>query len=354
MIKFNFIERMHSRKVIVTAAFVIVFLVGISLGLVINRNWKHNVRPQKHALRESGHTYTNPLLDFELAQDLIADQELRLAHDRIEALVKKLKHESMATHISVYFRDLNDGPWFGIEEDEEFYPASLLKVPVMIACLKQAEHDPGLLTKPVLYKAGQDLNRLVAYRPASVIEANREYTFEELLYRMIVYSDNNTLDLIMKNLDSKLAMRTFTDLGLKVPANKPYFISVKGYASFFRVLFNSSYLNREMSEYALEFLANSEFKSGIVASVPPEIPVAHKFGEQTFDAPEASQQLHDCGIVYYPKNPYLLCIMTRGKDFKSLERVIQEISAEIYRQVSSHEQAALPTGQAGPGAPISR
>jgi len=28
-------------------------------------------------------------------------------------------------------------------------------------------------------------------------------------------------------------------------------------------------------------------------------------------------QLHDCGIVYYPETPYLLCVMTKGWNFET-------------------------------------
>jgi hypothetical protein len=57
-------------------------------------------------------------------------------------------------------------------------------------------------------------------------------------------------------------------------------IRVKDYATFFRVLFNSSYLNKKNSEWVLELLSTTEFNSGIVAGLSPDIQVAHKFGER--------------------------------------------------------------------------
>jgi hypothetical protein len=42
------------------------------------------------------------------------------------------------------------------------------------------------------------------------------------------------------------------------------------------------------------------------------------------------RQLHDCGIVYAPGKPYLICIMTRGSDFKRLSPVIAQISKQVY------------------------
>ncbi len=42
-------------------------------------------------------------------------------------------------------------------------------------------------------------------------------------------------------------------------------------------------------------------------------------------------EAHDCGIVYYPDSPYLLCVMTRGKDTGQLESIIGKISQITYQ-----------------------
>ena len=84
--------------------------------------------------------------------------------------------------IAVYFRDLHDGPWFGINEDKEFDPASMMKVPVMIAWLKRAETNPIVLNETV------DLQRILttcvhcrSSNRARSVEPGRSYVVEELL-----------------------------------------------------------------------------------------------------------------------------------------------------------------------------
>jgi hypothetical protein len=49
----------------------------------------------------------------------------------------------------------------------------------------------------------------------------------------------------------------------------------------------------------------------------------------------AGGQLHDCGIVYYPHKPYLLCVMTRGKSSDDNSKMIAEISKLVYREVDT-------------------
>src|SRR6185437_13516132 len=93
-----------------------------------------------------------------------------------------------------------------------------------------------------------------------------------------------------------------------------------------------TYLSPEMSEKALKLLSQTTFTSGIVAGVPKNIPVAHKFGERAYDT-DATKELHDCGIVYFPNHPYMLCIMTKGTDFGSLATVLKTISQKTYDEV---------------------
>jgi len=158
---------------------------------------------------------------------------------------------------------------------------------------------------------------------------------------MIVYSDNNAFTFLTKIVDPVQLDRVYSSLRLLNPRSMKDddFLSVQTYESFFRVLYNASYVSRDSSEWALEILSKSEFRSGLVSGVPPSVKVSHKFGEKS-DASEGSVQLHDCGIVYYPRHPYLLCVMSKGPNFELLDDVIAEISriafTEVDRQHRDH------------------
>jgi beta-lactamase class A len=160
------------------------------------------------------------------------------------------------------------------------------------------------------------------------------YTIEDLIYRMIVYSDNNAFTFLTKIVDPGQLDRVYSNLRLLNPrvVTDDAFLSVQTYESFFRILYNASYLNRDSSQWALDVLSKSEFRAGLVAGVPPEIKISHKFGEKS-DAGEGVVQLHDCGIVYYPRHPYLLCVMSKGPDFQVLDDVIANISQTVFTEV---------------------
>ena len=108
-------------------------------------------------------------------------------------------------------------------------------------------------------------------------------------------------------------------------------ISPREYSRFFRTLYNGTYLSHDLSEQTLDLLSKTNFTQGLVAGIPKDIAVSHKFGEQTINIVNLNNQqvireLHDCGIVYLPNNPYLICIMTKGIDFINLQTVIKDIS----------------------------
>ncbi len=246
------------------------------------------------------------------------------------------KKRGMVTHVSVYFRDLENGTPFGIGGTERFAPASLLKVPVMIALFKYSESHPAVMEDEVAVgDLMPDLANLSD--PDKTLLPGKTYTVREALRRMIVYSDNTAKEVLRLHLESLspgIMDQTFVDLGISLqnPDGSAY-ITVRSYASLFRTLFNGSYLNRTMSQQALKLLSEAEFDDGIVAGLPPNIETANKFGFVNADG-VTEEQLHDCGIIYHPKKPYLLCVMTRGHDDKVQSSVIADISKAVYKEVS--------------------
>lgn len=287
--------------------------------------------------RHEGQTgHINPLLACDVAADVLSDSEIVPFKSKVDNYLASRIDRRSATRVSVYFRELNDGHWFSIGDVEKYTPASMRKVPLLIAMLKQAEQDSGLLDRQVPFDLSADYNASQNIKPSKTLVPGKMYSIRELLYRMIVYSDNNAFTLLTKYVDPGQFDMVYNKLHLLNPraVSDDDFLSVQTYASFFRVLYNASYLSREASDWALDLLSKAEFRTGLVAGVPPVIEVAHKFGEKS-DAASGTVQLHDCGIVYYPRHPYLLCIMSQGPNFEYLDDVIAEISRITFSAIDS-------------------
>ena len=251
--------------------------------------------------------------------------------DAMRAYATAQEHTPGVEHVAVYFRDLNEGRWLGVNDELPFSPASLLKVSMLIAWLHYADLHTDALDRPltVASAAADDFQNI---RPTAPLEVGRSYPARELLEAMIVDSSNTATIALATGLDPRFLNGTFEDLGMLVPRKRPPedFMSVREYASFFRVLYNASYLSQANSERALQILTKSAFKDGLVAGVPTGVRVAHKFGERVVG--ENKRQLHDCGIVYFPQHPYVLCVMTRGTSFDALKGAIRDAAALVYQQ----------------------
>jgi beta-lactamase class A len=279
----------------------------------------------------------NPLLGYDNAE-AVNYGELVTFKKALSKLVTKEINDKNASKISVYFRALNTGRWISLNEDEPYTPASLLKVPIMIAYYHLSETTPGLLNKRLVFNGKIDVDNEQTIQPSEKLVPGASYTVDELIDRMIKYSDNNSTELLLQNIDSSVMSKVFSDMNILLPNNGAAqdFMYIKNYAIFFRVLYASTYLNHADSEKALELLNESTFRDGIASPVPENQSVAHKFGEYGLIDPTTNavtkREFHDCGIIYYPKHPYLLCIMTQGDDLNKLEKSVNDISDYIYSE----------------------
>lgn len=291
-------------------------------------------KPLVDQLRQPGFFYTYPLLDFDLNNSFTTPIKAE-----VTAFVNaKLKEEGI-DRVSVYFRQLKNGYSFGINENDKFNPASMLKVSNMIYVLKKADTDATLLGKKVLYdeyysipdNSDPDKHRL---------KLGKEYTIAELINEMILFSDNEAMELLKDHFgEQKMWKSVFTDLEMhfNTQAGIVNMMSPKDYSVLFRLLYNCTYLSREMSLKALDLLCRTSYKEGIVKGVDDEsIPIASKYG---FRKLKNNLQLHESGIVYYEGQPYYISVMTKGSDKKKLSEVIAGVSGIVHENYERHLEA---------------
>lgn len=318
------------------------FIFGLAVGFGVSQFWGKTIKAEQITPEygECEFKFINPnRCDPKLR---IEKKEYTVFRQSLEKFISEQVKKNKADEVAVYFRDLENGPTFEINSRTEFAPSSLLKVPLMMAVLKATESDPKLLTTEIELQL-QIEDTLQPLPENQQLQKGMTYTFDELLERMIRYSDNTATVLLKNKLDqdslyTDLYRDTLSDLGIKdFTLNETAgedFISVKTYASLFRLLYNGSFLNLEMSEKALKLLTQVEFDRGLTAGVPESVPVAHKFGSRDM-VDKSAKQLHDCGIIYHPDTPYLLCIMTKGDNISELVSVIKVLSQKVYAEVSA-------------------
>ncbi|MCX6154168.1 MAG: serine hydrolase [Candidatus Kapabacteria bacterium] len=274
---------------------------------------------------------TKPLL---LVETQFSNPSLEAIESSLYQYINQLKVTGQLSSISVYLKELNTPYCIEINPTEFYDPASLTKVPLMLYVLSLDELRPGYLDKKILISKNSDY----IYTPtisSKTLEEGKKYTYKELLYYMIAYSDNESFIQFVNNISmndfihflSYFEIPMITDDGQRQNHQKNFIANINSLSRFFRVLYNSTFLNRANSQYALNLLTECEFKKGILQGLPANIKVAHKYGER-FENGVA--QFHEFGIVYYENSPYLLGVMTKGTNLEQLKDVIANVSKIVY------------------------
>lgn len=285
--------------------------------------------------------FIKPLLDVEYVNQEDSLRQFPL-HNKIKTLVEKEIEKNPDVKIGFYFNDLNNAGWFGVNEDEKFIPASLLKLPMLISYYKLRETEPDLFEKQIFFK-GTNFNLDRNTNESSTVEPGKNYTVKQLLTTMIVDSDNNALELLYEFRKDALT-EVFEDLQAPLPDNRNEiavedFLSPKEMSKFFLVLYHGSYLKKSDSEEALQLLSKVKYRDGLVSGVPSDVVVSHKYGEReiTIANGDVHNEFHDCGIIYFTKNPYKLCVMTKAKGLSidQASTIIANISKIVYENVAT-------------------
>ncbi len=276
-----------------------------------------NMHGEKH--------YIYPLILAELNSESQRFDNLKLD---LSKLIMQRESGGAIESVSVYLKDIRRAEWMSIGSDKEYLPGSLMKVPIMIYFLKEEQEHPGTLKKEILYERPQSSFPEQSYRGDSIVPG-KKYSISELLRYMIDESDNNATWALTRQIDQQKYKQIFADLNIPPyeVSNTRYALSPRQYSKFLRVLYNASYLNVDLSAYALQLLSGCKFRDGIAKDLPTDITIAHKFGERGINY---DMDFSESAIIYNGSKPYLLTIMTRGKDIKLQTALVSEISAEIF------------------------
>ncbi len=246
-------------------------------------------------------------------------------------VLRSALNEILATkdNVGLYFEYLPSGTSIGIHENQEFIQASLLKIPLAMAVLKQVESG-RIGTGDQIEIAEQDIdpNFGELYKQG----VGTRLTVSVALEKILAESDNTARNLLFKLVSQQQIVDVYDYLGIPKDFGEEPTISPKNYSSILRSLYFSSFINPTNSNSVLDLLSRSEFSDMIVAGVPKDLTVAHKIGVRK-GKPGVSDVFTDCGIFYLPQRPYLLCMMINSSEAEA-DVTMKGISTIVYDYVS--------------------
>lgn len=318
----------------------IAFLLGAAVYFMVEKGMRHfsvaeisAEEPGKADYkinRLQGYRNIRPVLLVETAERSEILEPMRKALlERIEGL----KASGDLTEASLFIKEFDQGNWTAIGDDIRYHPASLMKVILMMGYLRFAENNPGLFEEKWLFEKTADFQEFPQYFEAKAIEPGKAYTVHELLLFMIAHSDNNATRMLASRLDKSVLQKMFVEFGLTPPAefDMNLAMTAREYSTFFNAIFNASNLSPEYAEYAADLLGQCSFKKGFGEGFPSGTRMWHKFGQ--WKSGNLDHELHESGVVFIKDKPYLVTIMTRGKDTGKLAEIIRGFCGIIYNEV---------------------
>jgi len=223
------------------------------------------------------------------------------------------------------FEYLPTGTTIGVNEDKNFTAESLLKVPVVMAYYHKKEVN-NIITDPTVQIQQNELNAKFGdlYKKGAGYSINLDDVVKDALQK-----SDNTASLVLADQISQSDF-DFVYAGLDIPEtvdkNSPI-ITAQEYASILKALYFGSVLDNDDSEHILDLLTKTDFNNLIPSGIPKNVPVAHKIGLVNKEIYE------DCGIVYLPQKPYILCMVSKSNQTVAQQRM-HKLSQLVYQYVA--------------------
>ena len=244
--------------------------------------------------------------------------------------------QNSGEEIQIYFEYLPSGSSIGVNDQEPFLAASLFKIPVAMAVMRS------------ISEGKIDENKILTIEEKHIDKrfgnlwkkgAGAKLSVTEALEASLIESDNTATNLLKDAvpLESIADVLNTLDFPRLSKTDEESEVTVKNYSTILKSLYLSSYLRFEDSNQILDILTKTDFKDRLESGLPQGIAFAHKIGEYEGKTPD-STVYSDCGIVYLPKKPYLLCVAVEGETKEFMHNVMKSVSQTIFGYVNDVER----------------
>lgn len=167
------------------------------------------------------------------------------------------------------------------------------------------------------------------------------FTLREILTLMIIVSDNEATNILIRMLGMDSVNRMASELGLKEAClgrlmmdseakkqGRDNYICADDMTEIFRQIYAGQCVGEEESRLMMDILKRQQQGGRLQLYLPEEIETAHKCGD--LDALE-----NDGGIIFLPGRPYILTVLTSEMESnKEGREVIGHISRIVFDALS--------------------
>lgn len=263
------------------------------------------------------------------------------------ALEKRLRREigESGVQVRLALYDFAAGSGLEVEAHRKFYPASMIKVLLLLAALEQAEQGRLALEEPYRLRESDKYagkNPVVGTGILRYAAAGNTYSTGELLYLMIALSDNVATNIIFERIGAAGCAATAKRLGLRESAFTRRFYDLESESSSNRstagdltrmllALHKREAAGETLTRRAIAMMTATVDKNRIGRHIGSEAIVANKVGT-------VGSIVGDMALIYFPRRPPLALTIAVEQPPAQGEaaRLIGALAGEIVRTLSTY------------------
>lgn len=228
--------------------------------------------------------------------------------------------EGKSGRYGFYIFDLDKEQFLGINHQEKFPAASLIKLPIVVTAYREAER--GYFDLAAEYRLREE-DKLVGNGSVYLQPEGTIYTYRNLIKLAIEQSDNTASAVIVKALGEEKIQSTIDFLGLSRTSYPLRQTTPEDIGRLLAALYQEEVLTSAHSQELIGYLSQTIFSDQIPAALPDDLVVAHKVG---FD----DQILHDAAIIFAPQGDFVLVIMSQGDPQDQAQEVLEEATRRVW------------------------
>ena len=250
-------------------------------------------------------------------------------------ILENIAHEmeAMPGHVGFYYKNLATGFSFGVREEEAYLAASVIKFPLYLHILAEAEK--GNLSLSEKLRISEE-DKMPGCGALKMMTGELDVDIAALCRLMITISDNTATNVLIRRCGMDAVNEGFREMGLKQTVLRRYLIdseaSARGLENticpkemgmLLEWLYLKDYVNREVSEAAMDTLLGQQVCHKLEGKLCGAVDVAHKTGED-------ENLSNDVGIVF-AKEPFILCFAGHDTDVYPWEDLIRRAAYDLCR-----------------------
>jgi beta-lactamase class A len=242
--------------------------------------------------------------------------------------------ETLPGHVGFYYQNLITGFSFGLREQESYLAASVIKFPIYLHILAEAEKGNLSLNEKLHIS---DADKMPGCGALSLLTGEQEIDIAALCRLMICISDNTATNVLIRRCGISEINRGFREMGLEKTLLRRYLFDSEASArglenticpremsALLERLYRKEFISPTVSETALNTLLHQQVCHKLEGKLCGSVDVAHKTGED-------ENLSNDVGIVF-AEEPFILCFAGHGTDVYPWEDLIRRAAYDLCRK----------------------